>query len=132
MVKLRIPKLTPAALALAAGLFFAGQAGAQCDVNNPLMLCPLSVCVTLQADVTLSCKTPPPVSCAGLSGCGVLQAEKTKWLACYAARSRINVTCFGGGDLGHQQAAAQAIMNVSTCDARIRLPQPVGCADPCP
>ena len=132
MMRLRIPKLIPAALLLLAGLFFAGRAEAQCSTSNPLMTCPLAECITLQADVNASCKSPAPVSCAGLSGCSVLQAEKTKWLACYAARSRIMVRCFGGGDLGHQQAATQAIQNVATCDARIKLPQPVGCADPCP
>ena len=130
MVRSRI--LTPAGLALLAGLFFSADAGAQCSTANPMMTCPLAECVALQADVTLNCKTPPPVSCAGISGCSLLQAEKSKWLACYASRSKINVRCFGGGDLGHQQAAAQAIQNVGTCDARIKLPRPVGCADPCP
>ncbi|MES1242911.1 MAG: hypothetical protein ABUT39_14950 [Acidobacteriota bacterium] len=132
MARFMIPKPVLVALALFAGLLFAGGARAQCDVNNPLMLCPLNVCIALQADVVLSCKTPAPMSCAGITGCSLLQAEKTKWLACYAARSRINVTCFGGGNLGHQQAAAQAIQNVATCDVRIKLPRPVGCADPCP
>lgn len=38
---------------------------------------------------------------------------------------------WGGGDIGHQQQVAQAYQNVATCDARIALPRPVGCTDPC-
>ena len=131
---LRISKFAPVALALAAAFLFAGEAQAQrgCDAANPLMLCPLAECVALQANVNSICKNPAPVSCNSLTGCNVLRRERQHWLDCYTARNIINARCWGGGDPGHQQAAAQAIQNVSTCDARIALPDPVGCADPCP
>lgn len=106
-------------------------ASAQCAAGNPLMLCPLATCLTLQADVTLQCKTPPPTSCSGIVGCSLLRAMKSRWLACGAARSRINAVCFGGGDLGHQTALSQVWTNVATCDARMALPRPTGCTDPC-
>lgn len=129
---LRNTRCLAVALFGVAALWLGRAAEAQCVTGNPLMLCPLSVCLTLQADVTLQCKTPPPTSCAGIVGCSALQAMKTRWLACGAARSRINVTCFGGGDLGHQTALAQVYTNVGTCEARIALPRPTGCTDPCP
>ena len=103
-----------------------------CDAANPLMLCPLAVCIALQVNVNSICKSPAPVSCNSLSGCNVLQRERQHWLDCYTARTIINNTCWGGGDLGHQEAEANAITQVGVCSARIALPQPIGCADPCP
>lgn len=120
-----------ALLAFGLALVPAGEAQAQCSDSNPEMICPLSVCIALQADVTLQCKTPAPVSCNSIVGCSPLQAMKRRWLDCGAARSRINVNCFGGGNIGHQTALAQVYQNVGTCDARIALPRPVGCTDPC-
>jgi len=131
---LRISRFSPAAIAVLAAFLFAGDAQAQrgCFPGNPLMQCPVEECIELQASVNLICKTPPPVSCSGLAGCNVLRREKQHWLDCYIARNIINARCWGGGDLGHQQAAAQAIQNVGVCESMIALPQPVGCADPCP
>lgn len=95
-------------------------------------VCTEATCLALQADVTASCKSGN-VSCNKISGCFNLRAMRQKWLDCYVARSRINTVCWAGGDLGHQQAAAQAMQNVSTCDARIALPTSAGgCADDCP
>jgi hypothetical protein len=131
---LKVAKLAPVAFAALAALAFAGAANAErgCDAANPLMLCPLAECIALQANVNSICKNPAPVSCGGLEGCNVLRREKQHWLDCYTARNIINARCWAGGDLGHQQAAAQAIQNVGICDARIALPDPIGCADPCP
>ena len=131
---LRFSKFAPVAFTVLAAVLFAGGASAQrgCDAANPLMLCPLAECIALQANVNAICKTPPPVSCSGLAGCNVLRRERQHWLDCYIARNIINARCWAGGDLGHQQAAAQAIQNVGVCDARIALPDPIGCADPCP
>lgn len=133
-VRIGFSTLAPALFAVFAALLFASPGRAQrgCFAGNPLMLCPLAECIALQANVTAICKTPPPVSCSALVGCNVLQRERQHWLGCYTARNIINARCWGGGDLGHQQAAAQAIQNVGVCSARIALPQPVGCADPCP
>jgi len=131
---LRFTKSAPAVLAVLGAVLFAGGASAQrgCDAANPLMLCPLAECIALQANVIAICKTPAPVSCSSLAGCNVLRRERQHWLDCYIARNIINARCWAGGDLGHQQAAAQAIQNVGVCDAMIALPQPVGCEDPCP
>ena len=133
-VLLRRLTLSPAVIALLAAFVFAGDAQAQrgCFPGNPLMQCPVEECIALQATVVLICKTPAPVSCDETMGCNALRREKQHWLDCYIARNIINARCWGGGDLGHQQAAAQAIQNVGWCEALIALPQPVGCADPCP
>ena len=94
--------------------------------------CSEAECVALQGNVNGACKNPAPRSCNNISGCGALRFEKGKWLACANARDIINARCWGGGDSGHQQASAQAWQNVGNCEARIALPEPVGCADPCP
>lgn len=94
--------------------------------------CSVAECQGLQVNVNSACKNPAPTSCRNIVGCNPLRAMKQRWLNCYTARTIINERCFAGGDIGHQQAAAQAIQNVSVCDARIALPEPVGCADPCP
>jgi hypothetical protein len=134
MARLRIPRLIPVALVLVAGLLFAGRAQAQCDVTNPMLTCPVAECIALQAQVHApdSCGPPAPLACRNVTGCFNLRAMRQQWLNCYVARSRINVRCFGGGDMGHQIAAAQAIQNVYACDSIIALPEPEGCADPCP
>ena len=134
---LALPASPPALAAAVVALLLLGgarPAAAQraCDPANPLMLCDVSVCIALQANVNSICKSPAPVSCNSLSGCNVLQRERQHWLDCYTARTIINNTCWGGGDLGHQEAEANAITQVGICSSRIALPQPVGCADPCP
>jgi hypothetical protein len=134
MVRLRIPRLFPVALVLVVGLLFAGKAEAQCVEGNPLMTCPVAECIALQAQVHApgSCGPPAPFACRNVTGCFTLRAMRQQWLNCYVARSRINVRCFGGGDIGHQTKAAEAIQHVYACDAIIALPEPEGCADPCP
>ncbi|MFL6197582.1 MAG: hypothetical protein ACJ76J_00250 [Thermoanaerobaculia bacterium] len=132
MARFMNPRSALVALALFAGLFFAGGASAQCDANNPLMVCPLAECIALQANVVQICKNPAPVSCEGLTGCNVLRREKQHWLDCYTARTIINMRCFSGGNLGHQERAAEAIRHVGVCEAMMREPEPVGCGDPCP
>ena len=132
MVRLTIPKSALVALASFAGLLFAGGASAQCDVTNPRMICPLAECLLLQGNVNQICKNPAPVSCEGLSGCNVLRREKQHWLDCYIARSSINKRCFSDTDWDHQWAQSEAIRHVGVCEARMRLPDPIGCGDPCP
>ena len=126
------------ALAAVLVLCLAGAGPAFADracTGDPLLTgrtCSEAECITLQADVNLKCKSPAPVGCNNLSGCNVLRREKQRWLDCAISRDRINARCWSGGDAGHQQASAQAWQNVGTCQARIALPEPVGCADPCP
>lgn len=93
--------------------------------------CSVAECVALQANVTSSCKSGLS-GCRPGDGCPVLRSKRQQWLDCYTARNIINNRCFFGGDEGHQIAAAQAIQNVGTCDSVIALPEPEGCADPCP
>jgi hypothetical protein len=133
---LRFSQYAPAALVVVAAALLASPAHAQRGCSeDPLITgrtCTEIECIGLQANVNNVCKNPPPVSCNSLAGCNVLRRERQHWLDCYTARNIINARCWSGGDLGHQQAAAQAIQNVGTCDARIALPDPVGCGDPCP
>jgi hypothetical protein len=123
------------AMALSVAWLSASPARADRACSMPPALtgrtCTEAVCITLQAEVDLW-KAAPKVSCNRLAGCGILRAEKAKWLNLYIARNKINAICWGGGDAGHQQAAAQAIEQVGICEARIALPEPIGCSDPCP
>ncbi len=133
MVRTSLSKLAPAAFVLAAGLFFAGRAEAQCDVNNPLMLCPLAECIQLQSEVHApdSCGPPAPLACRRVVGCTELRRMKQRWLTCYATRTRINMRCFAGGDFNHQVEAMKAIINVAACTVLIAQPPPDGCGE-CP
>jgi hypothetical protein len=129
-------KSAVSALVVIGGLLLATDAQAQrlCS-QDPLITgrtCPEAVCIALQDQVDLLCKTPAPTSCNSISGCSALQAMRARWVACRDARVEINVTCWGGGNAGHQQAVNQCNINISNCDARIALPEPTGCADPCP
>lgn len=131
MARFRI--LTLATVFMAAGLTMTGDAQAQCTESNPLMLCPLAVCQALQVTVEVVCKAPPaPTKCRLVSGCAALRAMRQRWANCYEARNAINLTCFGGGDLGHQTQVWQVLKVIRDCDLKIALPEPEGCADPCP
>jgi hypothetical protein len=129
----RISKFAPAALLAAGAFLFAADARADraCDAINPLLQCPVAECITLQANVNSICKNPAPLACRNVSGCFALRQERQHWLDCYTARTIINERCWNGGDLGHQEQAANAITQVGTCDQMIALPKPEGCADPC-
>jgi len=129
----RFRTLTLSAVLLAGGLLFGSEAAqAQCSESNPEMVCPLAVCQALQAVVVATCKAPPPLACRRISGCEPLKAMRQRWASCRDARNDINLTCFGGGNPGHRTAADLADLNVRNCDARIALPEPEGCGDPCP
>lgn len=124
---------------LVAGLLVWDDAQAQqgCVAGNPLMMCPVEECIALQANVhgPNACGDPvsgnSPVACRNIAGCFNLRQTRQRWLNCYTARNIINARCWNGGDLGHQQQAAQAIQNVAACDLKIKLPEPEGCADFC-
>lgn len=91
--------------------------------------CTVAECEALQANVNA---TKGAIACRRVSGCGALQFQRQRWLDHYQARNIINNRCYAGGDWEHQDQAANAISHVGKCDARIALPEPEGCADPCP
>lgn len=132
----RISQFVPVALVAGAAFLFAEPAHAQrgCAFATG---CTFAECVAYQAAVKGpdACGDPAlgnaPLSCAPGIGCFNLRDRKRRWLNCYTARTIINERCFGGGDLGHQQAAAQAATNMGNCDNIIAMPEPEGCADPC-
>ncbi|HTG33744.1 MAG TPA: hypothetical protein VLB76_12520 [Thermoanaerobaculia bacterium] len=130
---LRVSRFAPVALVAAGALLFAGEAWADraCDAANPLLRCPVLECIALLADVNSICKTPAPQACRNVSGCFALRQERQHWLDCYTARTIMNDRCWGGGDPGHQERAADAIKQVGACDRLIAMPEPQGCADPC-
>jgi hypothetical protein len=108
----------------------AGEARAQvgCLPTNPRLICSVTECVALQATVSAECKTGESRACSPTDDCGTLEAKKANRLACYTARIIINARCFGGGDEGHQQQAAQEITGVAWCQGLIEAK----CQDPCP
>jgi type VI secretion system secreted protein VgrG len=54
--------------------------------------------------------------CKDQDCCWVLKVKAAAWLSLAVARSKINTTCFNGGDAGHQQAAADAWQNLGNCE----------------
>jgi len=90
--------------------------------------CPEEVCVALQDEVNIFCKSGLLRSCDSLDDCEELRKMKRRWQYCARARDDINRICWNGGDAGHQKAAGDAWQNVSTCVARIAEV----CEDSCP
>lgn len=122
-------------LGLAAMLLGASSARAERACELPAEIsgrtCSVATCIALQDNVNALCK-PKPAQCKPGEGCFNLRTKRQKFLNCYVARSTINVTCWNGGDATHQGEAAYSIEQVGNCDAIIALPEPLGCADPCP
>ena len=93
--------------------------------------CSIAECLALQANKDTACSGKK--SCERIAtGCSDLRAMKSIWLSCYTARNIINNRCYAGGDWDHQWQAAEAIRHVGICNRMIALPEPIGCADPCP
>lgn len=138
----RVSKFAPAAL-LMAGILIAGEAQAQrrCSEDPQITgrTCSEALCIQLQDLVKAgdACGdrfgAPQPTSCKRSLGCAGNQQMLQRWTACRDRRNNINLTCWGGGDIGHQQAANQADINVTNCETIIALPMSEGgCAkDPC-
>jgi len=106
--------------------------GCSDPASAPFLTCSVAECVALQADVDSKCKSPPPTRCSLITGCSNLKAMEARFRNCALARDLINGRCWGGGDPGHRAASGQAWTGVSKCVARQALPEPIGCADPCP
>jgi hypothetical protein len=128
---------TLARVALAAGVFLlARDASAQrrCEEDPAISgrICSEAECILLSDAVHEPDACGGTISCESLEGCATLRAMRQTWLNCYTRRIIVNARCWANFDLDHQWQAAEAIRHVGVCDARIRLPEPVGCADPCP
>src|SRR5687767_7680633 len=67
----------------------------------------------LQDAVDAACKIPR--RCSGLQSCSELDSNYAKNIACADARDAINLTCYGGGDSGHRQAADDARRAAQRC-----------------
>jgi hypothetical protein len=128
--------LASAALAAAGVLLLAPGAHAErrC-LEDPLLtgrICSEAECVALSDAVHAPDACGGVSSCEDISGCSALRDMRQKWLNCYIRRITVNKRCWSDFDLDHQWQAAEAIRHVGVCDERIKLPEPVGCADPCP
>lgn len=127
---------TYVALAVAAAALLARDASAERRCSEPPELtgrtCSEEECILLSDAVHAPDACGGASSCEDISGCEALKAMKQKWLNCYTRRIIVNARCWSDFDLDHQWQAAEAIRHVGVCDAKIRKPQPEGCADPCP
>jgi len=124
------------ALAAAGTLLLARDASAERRCEEPAELtgriCSVEECVLLSDAVHAPDACGGVSSCEDIEGCALLQAMRQKWLNCYTRRITVNARCWSNFDLDHQWQAAEAIRHVGVCDERMKLPQPEGCADPCP
>jgi len=128
---------TLARAALVAGAFLLAReavAERRCEEDPAISgrICSVEECILLSDAVHADDACGGVSSCENIEGCSALQAMKQKWLNCYTRRITVNARCWSNFDLDHQWQAAEAIRHVGVCDGRIKLPQPVGCADPCP
>jgi hypothetical protein len=138
MRDLRRALSTLARIALAAAAMFlvARDASAQRRCEEPPAIsgriCSEAECIILSDAVHAPDACGGVASCEGIAGCSNLRTMRERWLNCYTRRIIVNARCWSNFDLDHQWQAAEAIRHVGVCDVRIRLPEPVGCADPCP
>ncbi len=68
----------------------------------------------MQGAVNAACKSGPS-ACKASQTCAELKANLAINAACATARNRINNICYGGGDPGHRQAAADATAAAVKC-----------------
>ncbi|HEY2943286.1 MAG TPA: hypothetical protein VGN09_12705 [Vicinamibacteria bacterium] len=124
------------AFAAAAVLLLARDASAERRCEEPAELtgrtCSVEECILLSDAVHAPDACGGASSCETMTGCSALQQMRQRWLNCYTRRITVNARCWSDFDLDHQWQAAEAIRHEGICAARMRLPQPEGCADPCP
>ena len=72
-----------------------------------------------------------PASCTGIVGCAELQRRRALNVQCISLRQSVGA-CYIVPHAGHQQQIAQRRNMIAKCDRKIALPEPQGCADPCP
>ena len=116
------------AFCLISEMSYAVEIGCAGPNRNPAA-CSLEECYARQANKNTMCNQPR--SCGGISGCAELQRRLGVNQSCLAAREFVGA-CFFVSDPGHDAAISQVRSAIATCNSRIALPEPVGCADPCP
>jgi len=84
-----------------------------CGCKDPCGDCTPIQHAGLQNAVNLACSGPS--ACKASQTCAELAANMATNLGCAAARNAINKTCYGGGDAGHREAAANATAAASKC-----------------
>lgn len=128
--------LARVALAAVAAFLLARDASAERRCEEPAELtgrtCSVEECILLSDAVHAPDACGGASSCEPINGCSALRTMKSRWLNCYNRRIIVNARCWSDFDLDHQWQAAEAARHMGICDAKIRLPQPEGCADPCP
>lgn len=74
----------------------------------------------LQDDVNDKCKINSPGRCVRSDNTAVLQSKMEGNRLCFLARTKINTTCFRGGDLGHRIATLAARNSLTRCEELLR------------
>jgi hypothetical protein len=134
-------KAASAVCAIGSVLLFAQEIFAQgipiCSQDPAVtgMVCTEEECIIRQALVEATCKTPGVHSCMGQEGCEWLEEIKAKREACLVARLNMKGYCFprpNPRSAGHDEEIRKVVAGILVCDERIAMPQPIGCANPCP
>ena len=86
-----------------------------CRCKGPCGDCSPLQHALLQGAVNWACKSGRPSACTASQTCAELKANLAINAACATARNRINNTCYGGGDAGHKEAAANATAAAAKC-----------------
>jgi transglutaminase-like putative cysteine protease len=71
----------------------------------------------LQGAVDSLCHSVP--GCTGITDCVTLAANRQANLACALARTKVNTTCFRGGNIGHREGEINAYKAVFNCECRM-------------
>lgn len=107
---------------------YAVEVGCAGSNRNPAA-CSLAECIARHDLKDEICNQPR--SCRGVFGCAALKSKLALNQNCIAAREYVD-ECFFLPHPGHVTANAEARNAIATCERKIALPEPEGCADPCP
>lgn len=96
--------------------------------RNPAA-CSLEEC--LARGVAMHAICDQPSSCKGVFGCAELQRRRALNQQCIDLRNHVQ-GCYFLPDPNHDIQIAGLNNAIARCDHKISLPEPEGCADPCP
>ena len=94
--------------------------------------CDEDLFITLFEDYETKCLREPRPDCANASGCFELRRIRQLLRECVAAADRVNNECFDGQSNPIRSKSMRAITAIQACNARMALPEPVGCGRICP
>ena len=94
--------------------------------------CDEDLFIILFEDYETKCQREPRPDCATATGCFELRRVRQLLRECVAAADRVNNECFDGASNPIRAKSMRATAAIQACNARMSLPEPIGCGRICP